>query len=1819
MKHLSLRLWQWMAVLGCGLFGSLPAQTTGDLAFTGFNADGNDGFAFVTLVDIPANTDIWFTDEEWDATTMAFASPTGEGDVVWSHTALVPAGTVIDVDGLSSTPVASLGTIVPGTNGGAGLSSSDEGIYVYLGTQRAPTVFLTAITNSTWGSGAGDLPAALTAGTNALELANAADVAAYTGPRLGQATLAGYLTPLYDLSNWIFDDGSGDQSLDGNAPDIPFDITPFATGTADLTPPVPTAATLTSQTSVLLTFNEPLDAVSAATAANYTLAPALAVNTATLLPGGDSVLLDVAPLADGVLYTLSILGVADTAGNAISPAVTFPLIFNGTLPALVITEIMYNNPSDDSLEFLEIYNHGTTPAELGGLSFAAGIDFTFPPHSLAPGTTVLVAVDTAAATSFFGVPFPYQFGGALGNGGETLLLVNSLGDTLDLVTYDDAAPWPLGPPSPDGDGPSMELLAPGLDNDNGANWVVSTTLVGQDGAGNNVWATPGSILTTVVSNLSLTTARQSVAEDSSAVMVIVALTGSPTDTVRARLALTTLGTATNGADFMSADTTLLLFAPGTTFDTLMVTIMDDADAENDEYFSLRLIDAENADITGTAAQIVYIRDNDRLAPAPSGAISLNLLTSYSNTPGAVENSAEIVAYAEASQLLFVANSVNNSLDLVDFSDPAAPAPVSSIDLSPLGEITSVAVYDTLVAVALANATDPVLDGSIAFFGTDGALLGQVTVGALPDMVTFTPDGSKALAAIEGQPSGDYLTDPEGAVAIVDLSGGLSQATVTLAGFGGYNGQQATLEANGVRISGPGATVAQDMEPEFITVSADGLTAWVTCQENNAVAVVDLVNDTIVAVLGMGSKDWSLPGAGLDATDQGAEIHLANYPFKGLYLPDAIASYAVGGTTYLITANEGDAREYDTYIDEGRLGDTDYVLDSAAFPNGDILKGAVGRFKVLVTEGDTDNDGDFDEIYGLGGRSFSIWDGGTGALVYDSGDMLELITSQDPVFGAIFNANDDGIVPKNRSDDKGPEPEGVTTGVINGRTYSFLALERIGGIMVHDVTDPANPVYVQYVNNRSTTSETGDFAPEGLIFIPAEASPTGQALLVVANEVSSTLSVYAIGGEITGEIAVADAFQNVGEDVGSITVNLTLTDGTPDSVVTVELALGSFATATEGADFNALAVTTVSFQPGDTAATATFAITDDSDAENDEYFSFRLQNPVNAFLGADNTHTVYILDDDRLAPTATEAITLDYLTSLPIGVAGDDAAEIVAYDATTRRLFVANSAANQVEVVDFSTPANPTLLAPIDISTYGGINSVATYGGIVATAIENDDKTLPGSVVFFDNAGTFLSQVTVGALPDMVTFTPDGSKVLTANEGEPNDDYSVDPEGSISIIDISGGVAGLTQANVSTADFAAFNSDSTQLRAAGVRLFGPGASVAQDLEPEYIAVSADGSTAFVTCQENNALARVDIATATVTGILPLGYKDHSLPGAGLDAEDRSDAIRIANYPIKGMYMPDAIAAFSANGTEYLITANEGDAREYDTYAEEVRLSSSSYPLDSAAFPDGDLLKANIGRLTVTLATGDTDGDGDYDEVHAFGGRSFTIWDGGTGALVYDSGDLLELITSQDPVYGAIFNATDDDIEPKNRSDNKGPEPEAVVVGEINGRQYAFLGLERIGGVMVFDVTDPAAVAFVDYANPRSTTDATGDLAPEGLVLIPNADSPDGKYYLVVANEVSSTLSVYEVGGATVDIDAPLAGPSLRVYPNPAQDRVTLDFAGLTGDKQVRLLTLDGRLLHRQAAPASLSSLILPVDQLAAGLYVVEVVSPAGRVSQRLMVR
>lgn len=516
----------------------------------------------------------------------------------------------------------------------------------------------------------------------------------------------------------------------------------------------------------------------------------------------------------------------------------------------------------------------------------------------------------------------------------------------------------------------------------------------------------------------------------------------------------------------------------------------------------------------------------------------------------------------------------------------------------------------------------------------------------------------------------------------------------------------------------------------------------------------------------------------------------------------------------------------------------------------------------------------------------------------------------------------------------------------------------------------------------------------------------------------------------------------------------------------------------------------------------------------------------------------------LSPLAGQELKFEKTGSFLTGVFDQGAAEIAAYDPATRRLFVVNGSSKTVDVLDASRPdsLSRTLQIRIPEGFGNAANSVAIRDGILAVAVEASPKTDPGFVLFFDTAGQFVKGVQVGAQPDMITFTPDGRSVLTANEGEPSDNYSVDPEGSVSIIDISGGLAQLPQSKVRTATFTQFNTGALDPR---IRVYSPRATAAQDFEPEYIAVSADSKTAYVTLQEANAIAVVDIEAAAVTRLVPLGFKDHSKAGNGLDASDRDNKIDIRTWPVLGMYQPDAIATFEAGGVRYLVTANEGDTRGWTGFNEEARVSTLN--LDATAFPNAAELKRNenLGRLTVSRGTGDTDGDGDFDQLHLFGGRSFTIWTE-DGKVVFDSGDQIEkLMAARFPAY---FNS-DAGGGLDTRSDNKGPEPEGLYVTTLRGRRYLFLGLERMSGVMVYDISNPASPAFVDYVHNRlfdgsAAAGTGGDHGPEGLFVIPaTGNGPGEEPLLVVANEVSGSTTMYKITFATPALEAKISPAEL----------------------------------------------------------------------------
>lgn len=443
-------------------------------------------------------------------------------------------------------------------------------------------------------------------------------------------------------------------------------------------------------------------------------------------------------------------------------------------------------------------------------------------------------------------------------------------------------------------------------------------------------------------------------------------------------------------------------------------------------------------------------------------------------------------------------------------------------------------------------------------------------------------------------------------------------------------------------------------------------------------------------------------------------------------------------------------------------------------------------------------------------------------------------------------------------------------------------------------------------------------------------------------------------------------------------------------------------------------------------------------------------------------------------------------------------------------------------------------ASVDLSSYGAaVTSVAAKDGLVAAAVPNDNKTLPGTVVVMDATGKVLATVPVGALPDMLTFDDKGQMLVVANEGEPSSystpSLTTDPEGSVTVIYVDRllGSQGKSVATIGFTDFNVGGPRNSELPT-DVRIFGPGASVAQDLEPEYVTIV--GNRGYVTLQENNAVAELDLRSGRVLAIRALGLKDHNVAGAGLDPSDRDTAsnggINIAPWPVQGMYMPDGIASFQANGRTYLLTANEGDARDYPGLKEEKAVKDLT--LDSTVFPNATALKLDpaLGRLTVSTVGADADSDGDVDRLLAFGARSMTVWST-DGSLVWDSGDRLEQETASK--VPANFNSNNDANNKDNRSDNKGPEPEGVAVGQIDGRTYAFVGLERIGGMAVFDMTNPTSPSFIEYVTSRNfAKDPKGtetDSGPEVLSFVPASESSTGRPLVIMSNEVSGSVTIW----------------------------------------------------------------------------------------------
>jgi len=457
--------------------------------------------------------------------------------------------------------------------------------------------------------------------------------------------------------------------------------------------------------------------------------------------------------------------------------------------------------------------------------------------------------------------------------------------------------------------------------------------------------------------------------------------------------------------------------------------------------------------------------------------------------------------------------------------------------------------------------------------------------------------------------------------------------------------------------------------------------------------------------------------------------------------------------------------------------------------------------------------------------------------------------------------------------------------------------------------------------------------------------------------------------------------------------------------------------------------------------------------------------------------------------------------------GEGYAEMLRYHAGSKSLMVTASETGTIERISIATPSAPSLMSAFDLDG-GDVTAVAVHQDLVAASIKMKPADAAGMVKLFDIKGSLLATFETGALPDNLAFSPDGRYLLTANEGEPSDDYSVDPEGGFTLIDLA---SGPQNANVTQISLSGFDAP------IGGRIVKPGQSFAADAEPEYVAFSADGTTAYATLQENNAIALIDIASKKVTDIVGLGVKNVSRMSH--DMSNKDDGINMRRWPVLMMYQPDALATYEVNGATYLVTANEGDAKDYDGFSEETRVAKLT--LDQTMFPNADELQKpeNLGRLKTTTTMGDTDGDGDHDLIYAYGGRSFSIWSQ-EGTLVFDSGNAFEhLIAKRSP---EVFNANGGVDERDDRSDDKGPEPEALALGTIDGRTYAFIGMERNNAIFAYDVTLPSDPHLVGYMMPTASHNS-----PEGLEFIAAKDSPTGKPLLAIAFEMTGTVALYEI--------------------------------------------------------------------------------------------
>ncbi len=957
-----------------------------------------------------------------------------------------------------------------------------------------------------------------------------------------------------------------------------------------------------------------------------------------------------------------------------------------------------------------------------------------------------------------------------------------------------------------------------------------------------------------------------------------------------------------------------------------------------------------------------------------------------------ESAAEIAAYDAIGKRVFFIKATAAAVDVLDVNDPANPTLINTIDLSAYGGgANSVDIYNGIVAVAVEN-NDKQANGRVVFFDTEGNYLNDLEVGALPDMLTFTPDGSKVVVANEGEPNTDYTVDPEGSVTIVNLSGGVANATATQVNFQAWNSRKAALMNNGVRIFGNDGqqTVAQDLEPESIAVTPDNSKAYVTLQENNAFAVIDLNTGIVLDILPLGYKDH----------EKGAP-KLREYPLNEI-MP-----------------------WWNTYD----LGAPHY--------GGNVVQ--LGGFSGLIYDPLTSTD-----------NQISFW------TVPDRGP------NEEPILAATAGTSRD-LRPYMLPD-------------YEARLEKLIYIKSLDMFF-----KDANPIYLK-LQDGSPISGFGNIP--GYDEVPVTRTDS---------------TVY------------------------------THSDFNIDGVSYHQLEYDPF-----GGDFEGVVRTP------------------------DFHFWLCDENRPSIYHFDENGTLVarYVPQGASLLGDTPQAVGTYGTETLPAVYnlrRGNRGFEAIAYDSDENIIYAFIQS-------PIENPGSTQVRNKSDVIRIIGIDPLTGQPVKEFVYLLERNKNTGLSVSRVDKIG----DAVYAGHGTFYVLERDSSDPLNGNEVGKKYVYEIKTEGATNIV----GTAlsnKMTSTDASDKTLEMMSAD--DLAAAGIRpvyktklLNLPSIGYLPSEKSEGLALLPDGSLAVVN-DNDFGLAGAGTTDRSSLGVISFQH-DY-----GFDASDRSDDINIASHPVLGMYLPDAIATFEADGKSYFITANEGDSRDYDAYGEEERVKDLT--LNPVIFPNGDELQEdeNIGRLKTTNSLGDIDQDGMNEIIYSFGGRSFSIWDA-YGNQVFDSGDDFEqIIAQQAPDY---FNSSNDDNDSyKSRSDDKGPEPEAITVGEIDGLTYAFIGLERQGGIMIYNINDPKSPYFVSYVNYRDFTADTespeaGDLGIEGLRFVPAADNPTGEPLLIAANEVSGTVSLFSIGGGSArpvadrSTKTTLTATNTGVSPNPFNQQFSLRY-------------------------------------------------------------